>query len=148
MTQEEFEKKLAAMKAEKEKEKAGIESWQLEIKQKKAEAHKRAAEAHNAYLLLKAEQQVLATRRIEVEHKWKARLEKFKAENQTEERKLYEVSDFTLVKELRKRGWRGKIVNSREDMPQEDKIEVLNAFNGSEANEEETNEKQGPLLHQ
>ena len=148
MTQEEFEKKLAAMKAEKEKEKAGIESWQLEIKQKMAEAKKRAAEAHNAYLLLKTEQQVLATRRIEVEHKWKARLEKFKAENQTEERKLYEVSDFTLVKELRKRGWSGLIVNSREDMPQEHKAEVLKAFNGSEANEEETNEKQGPLLHQ
>lgn len=128
MTQAEFEKGLAALKAERQSELQAIETWQVELKQKMADAHNFRTHFEGMVSRLKAERQSLASRRVEVERKWQARIEEYKAENYSETRELENISDFALVKELSKRGWHGGIWNEREDMADEHKENVAIAF--------------------
>ncbi len=128
MTQVDFEKKLAELKAESNREKVAIENWQVELKQKMAEWHKRRTEAEGAISRLKAEKNALASRRVEIERKWAAKIEKFKAENYSQTRELEAISDYAIVKELAKRGWHGSLHNEREDMAEEHKEGVKKAF--------------------
>lgn len=128
MTQLEFERQLAALKADKNRELEAVERWQVDIKSKVAEHRRRCKEAELELTRLKAEQRGLAARRVEVERKWSARLEQFKCENYSERRKLESVSDFGLVKELARRGWHGTICNDRVDMEESHKECVAREF--------------------
>lgn len=128
MTQVEFEKQLADLKAAKNREMEAIESWQVELKQKLADWQKRRTEAEGAISRLKAEKAAIASRRVELERKWSAKIEKFKAENFSETRELESISDFALVKEMAKRGWQGSLYNLREDMTEEHKKNVKDVF--------------------
>lgn len=131
MTQVEFEKQLAALKAAMHREVEAIEGWQVDVKAKIADAHKRRTEAEGEISRLKAEQRGLSSRRLEVERKWRSRIEQFKADNYSESRELETISDYALVKELAKHGWIGSIDNEREDMDVDHKEGVMAAFNAT-----------------
>ena len=136
MKQTEFEKALNGLKADMHRELEAIEGWQVDIKAKMADWHKRRVEAEGAISRLKAEQRGLAARRVEVERKWKQKLLRFKAENYSESRELEAISDYALVKELAKRGWFGTIDNGRSDMAADHKSGVIETFNKICADEE------------
>ena len=140
MKQVEFETRLNALKAEMNSELEAIEKWQVDIKQRVADAHRQRTHYEGEVSRLKAERQGLAARRNEVERKWKTKIAQFKAENYSEERMLADMSDFALAKELARRGWHGDIWNEREDMEQEHKENVTKAFNASYAEAEADND--------
>ena len=127
MKQTEFEKGLAELKAARNRVMEVVESWQVELKQKMAEQQKRRTEAEGAISKLKAEKVALASRRLELDRKWRAKIEQFKADNYSETRELENISDYALVKELAKRGWQGSICNNREDMADDHKEMVAKA---------------------
>lgn len=128
MTQLEFERQLAALKADRNRELEAIERWQVDIKSKVAESRRRCKEAELEVTRLKAEQRGLASRRVEVERKWNARLSQFKADNYSESRELESLSDYALVKELARRGWHGTVLNERVDMEESHKEGVAREF--------------------
>ena len=135
MTQVEYERQLAAIKADKNRELEVVERWQVDVKAKVAGLRRRCKEAELELAKLKAEQRGLTARRVEVERKWSARIARFKAENYCESRELESISDYALVKELSRRGWHGPIRNLRPDMDEEHKLGVIRKFN-EHANEE------------
>lgn len=55
---------------------------------------------------------VLGSRRIELEREHGERIRNFFKENFTESRELENVSEWALVKELRKRGYKGSLENN------------------------------------
>jgi hypothetical protein len=131
MTQVEFEKQLNGMKADYHRELEAIEKWQVELKRDIAEKTKQRTDVEGAISRMKAEKRGLAARRMEIQQKWQRRIEQFKNDNYSEERRLESVSDFTLVKELAKRGWHGPIWNEREDMADTHKDDVVKTFNAT-----------------
>jgi len=137
MTQVEFERQLAAMKADKNRELEAVERWQVEMKGRIGAQRSRCKKAELELSRLKAEQRGLASRRVELERKWSARIAQFKSENYCESRELEAISDYALVKELSRRGWHGPIRNFRPDMDEEHKLGVIKKFNEQQGLEDE-----------
>ena len=104
MTQVEFEKKLAELKAQANKELEAMESWQVDTKQRIAAAREMCLRFQDELAKLNAQRQGFHARRMEIERKWKSRIAQFKAENYSETRELENISSYALVKELAK-GW-------------------------------------------
>ena len=128
MTQVEFEKKLAELKAQANKELEAMETWQVDTKQRIAAAREMCLRFQDELAKLNAQRQGFHARRMEIERKWKSRIAQFKAENYSETRELENISSYALVKELAKRGWHGIIDNDRQDIPDEHKLGVKEKF--------------------
>ena len=62
---------------------------------------------------------------------WGDRIQKYITDfHEQYERSWDSISTYTIVKELRKRGWQGTIFNNDPDMAEEHKEGVIAAFNG------------------
>ena len=109
MTQIEFEEQKRELHIQYAQERNQIELWQAENKQEIAEAKKRLAEVKGMLSKLEARKQMLAQRRLDCQVKWCDRINKFRRENFSTTRELQNISDYGLVNELRKRGWRGPL---------------------------------------
>ncbi|MBR1500176.1 MAG: hypothetical protein IJ615_11235 [Bacteroidaceae bacterium] len=130
MTQIEFEEQKRELHIQFAQERNQIGLWQAENKQEIAEAKKRLAEVKGLLSKLEAQKQMLAQRRLDCQTKWGERINKFRRENFSTSRELQNISDFGLVNELRKRGWRGQLGSEAVGMSQEHIDKVNAKLNG------------------
>ena len=130
MTQIEFEEQKRELHVQYAQERSQIELWQAENKEQIAETKKRLAEVNGMLSKLEAQKQMLGQRRLDCQTKWSERIHKFRKENFSTTRELENISDFGLVRELKKRGWYGHLDNRNEDMSDEHKQKVNAKLNG------------------
>ena len=130
MTQIEFEEQKRELQVQFAQERNQIELWQAENKEQIAETKKRLAEVNGMLSKLEAQKQMLAQRRLDCPVKWCDRIHKFRKENFSTTRELQNISDFGLVNELHKRGWRGELGSEAVDMSQEHIDKVNAKLNG------------------
>lgn len=131
MTQVEFQKQLQELNQERRKALSLIEgildNVKSEIAQKNALISELTKDIHN----LKAQRLCLQERFMQIEREWSERRNQFIKEHQDElEREWDKISTYTIVRELRRRGWEGDIFNNDPDIPQEHKEGVTAAFKG------------------
>jgi hypothetical protein len=130
MTQSEFTQQLRQMKA-----KWAEENHNLYIEQKKEEE-----ELNQKYKIIceltaevhKIKQRVMLIKdfRVKKEAEWVKRRRALIDEFQQSCPRRETISTYTLVRELRKRGWEGSIFNNDPDVPEEHKEGVIACFNG------------------
>lgn len=111
MTQEEFEKGLSELKEAKRCALAGID-YLLDDVQKRTQMVKREmSELTKRQAMIRLERAGLERQRQQVSSVWKDKIKKFLEENQSYASKLEEVSDWCLLRELSRRGFRGTFEN-------------------------------------
>ena len=109
---------------------------QNEVKEEIAAKNRQIYELSQQVQKLKVQKAGITERRLKAEKDWGDRIQGFINQYQEQANRSWEaVSTYTIVKELRKRGWQGTIFNNDPDMAEEHKDGVIAAFNGK-ANEE------------
>ena len=114
---------------------------QNEVKEEIAAKNRQIYELSQQVQKLKVQKAGITERRLKAEKDWGDRIQGFINQYQEQANRSWEaVSTYTIVKELRKRGWQGTIFNNDPDMAEEHKDGVIAAFNGK-ANEEISEEQ-------
>ena len=131
MTQVEFENQLRELNGQKAQVMNMYALMQNEVKEEIAEKNRHIHELSEQVQRLKVQRAGLNERRLKAEREWGDKIRKFTSENFSETRALADVSTYTIVKEMRKRGWQGTIFNNDPDMAEEHKEGVIAAFNGA-----------------
>ena len=140
MTQVEFENQLRELRNQKAQVMNQFSLMQNEIKEEIAAKNRQIYELSQQVQKLKVQKAGITERRLKVEKDWGDRIQKYITDfHEQYERSWDSISTYTIVKELRKRGWQGTIFNNDPDMAEEHKEGVIAAFNGK-AKEEETEE--------
>ena len=129
MTQVEFENQLRELNGQKAQVMNMYALMQNEVKEEIAEKNRQIHELSEQVQRLKVQRAGLNERRLKAEREWGDKIRKFTSENFSETRALADVSTYTIVKEMRKRGWQGTIFNNDPDMAEEHKEGVIAAFN-------------------
>lgn len=130
MTQSEFTQELRQMKAKWAEEKHCLymeqKTEEEELNQKNKMICELTAEAH------KIKQRIMLIKdfRMKKEAEWGKRRRALIDEFQQSCPLRDTISTYTLVRELRKRGWAGTIFNNDPDVPEEHKENVIACFNG------------------
>jgi len=138
MTQIEFENQLRELRHQKAQVMNQFSLMQNEIKEEIATKNRQIHELSEQVQRLKVKRAGIQEVRLKTEKEWGVQIQDFISKYQEQaERSWDAVSTYTLVKELRKRGWQGTIFNNDPDMAEEHKDGVIAAFNGK-AKEEET----------
>ena len=141
MTQVEFENQLRELNGQKAQVINMYALMQNEVKEEIAEKNRQIHELSEQVQRLKVQRAGLNERRLKAEREWGDKIRKFTSENFSETRALADVSTYTIVKELRKRGWQGTIFNNDPDMAEEHKEGVIAAFNGAHHFENDDDEE-------
>lgn len=137
MTQQEFEAKIRDLRAERQKAVQPIHQAQFELKQEITAKGQQIHALFNDIDKLKVKKTSLAEFRSKVEAEWREKINTFMQENQSlVEHEMDTISTYTLVKQLRKRGWHGDITNDDPSMADEHKQGVIAAFNGKSSEDE------------
>ena len=140
MTQVEFENQLRDLRSQKAQVMNQFSLMQNEIKEEIAAKNRQIHDLSEQVQKLKVQKFGITERRLKAEKEWGDRIQGFINEYQEQaERSWDAVSTYTIVKELRKRGWQGTIFNNDPDMADEHKEGVIAAFNGK-ADDEPTEE--------
>lgn len=140
MTQIEFENQLRELRHQKAQVMNQFSLMQNEIKEEIATKNRQIHELSEQVQRLKVKRAGIQEVRLKTEKEWGVQIQDFISKYQEQaERSWDAVSTYTLVKELRKRGWQGKIFNNDPDMADEHKEGVIAAFTG-EWKEENTEE--------
>lgn len=106
-----------------------------EIANKKRQMHELGLQLNK----LKMQKHSLVECQTKASREWSNKIQKFISDfHKDYETSWQSVSTYTLVKELRKRGWHGKIENDDPEMSQEHKNGVIAAFNGIPYHNEES----------
>ena len=104
---------------------------QNELKEEIAAKNRQIHELSEQVQKLKMQKFSITERRLKAEKDWNDRIQGFINQYQEQANRSWEaVSTYTIVKELRKRGWQGTIFNNDPDMAEEHKEGVIAAFNG------------------
>lgn len=136
MTQVEFENQLRELRSQKAQVMNQFSLMQNEVKEEIAAKNRQIYELSQQVQKLKVQKAGITERRLKAEKDWGDRIQGFINQYQEQANRSWEaVSTYTIVKELRKRGWQGTIFNNDPDMAEEHKEGVIAAFNGK-ANEE------------
>ena len=136
MTQVEFENQLRELRRQKAQVMNQFSLMQNEVKEEIAAKNRQIYELSQQVQKLKVQKAGITERRLKAEKDWGDRIQGFINQYQEQANRSWEaVSTYTIVKELRKRGWQGTIFNNDPDMAEEHKDGVIAAFNGK-ANEE------------
>ena len=131
MTQVEFENQLRDLRSQKAQVMNQFSLMQNEIKEEIAAKNRQIHDLSEQVQKLKVQKFGITERRLKAEKEWGDRIQGFINEYQEQaERSWDAVSTYTIVKELRKRGWQGTIFNNDPDMAEEHKDGVIAAFNG------------------
>ena len=140
MTQIEFENQLRELRHQKAQVMNQFSLMQNEIKEEIATKNRQIHELSEQVQRLKVKRAGIQEVRLKTEKEWGGQIQDFINKYQEQaERSWDAVSTYTLVKELRKRGWQGNIFNNDPDMADEHKEGVIAAFTG-EWKEENTEE--------
>lgn len=141
MTQVEFENQLRELRNQKAQVMNQFSLMQNEVKEEIAAKNRQIYEISQQVQKLKVQKAGITERRLKAEKDWGDRIQGFINQYQEQANRSWEaVSTYTIVKELRKRGWQGTIFNNDPDMAEEHKDGVIAAFNGK-ANEEISEEQ-------
>ena len=136
MTQVEFENQLRELRGQKAQVMNQFSLMQNELKEEIAAKNRQIYELSQQVQKLKVQKAGITERRLKAEKDWGDRIQGFINQYQDQANRSWEaVSTYTIVKELRKRGWQGTIFNNDPDMAEEHKEGVIAAFNGK-ANDE------------
>ena len=139
MTQVEFENQLRELRHQKAQVLNQYSLMQNEVKEEIAAKNRQISELMEQVQKLKMQRAGLTERRLKAEKDWGGQIQAFIDKYQEQAERSWEaVSTYTIVKELRKRGWQGTIFNNDPDMAEEHKDGVIAAFNGKANDEEET----------
>ena len=104
---------------------------QNELKEEIAAKNRQIHELSEQVQKLKMQKFSITERRLKAEKDWNDRIQKYITDfHEQYERSWDSISTYTIVKELRKRGWQGTIFNNDPDMAEEHKEGVIAAFNG------------------
>ena len=122
MTQVEFENQLRELRSQKAQVMNQFSLMQNEVKEEIAAKNRQIYELSQQVQKLKVQKAGITERRLKAEKDWGDRIQG---------RSWEAVSTYTIVKELRKRGWQGTIFNNDPDMAEEHKEGVIAAFNGA-----------------
>jgi len=115
---------------------------QNEVKEEIAAKNRQIHELSEQVQRLKVQRAGLNEQRLKAEKVWGDKIQAYINQYQEQaERSWDAVSTYTIVKELRKRGWQGTIFNNDPDMAEEHKDGVIAAFNGK-AKEDEASESE------
>jgi hypothetical protein len=91
---------------------------------------------------LKVQRAGLNEQRLKAERVWSDKIQAYINQYQEQANRSWDtVSTYTIVKELRKRGWQGTIFNNDPDMAEEHKDGVIAAFNGKAKEDEQPTEE-------
>jgi hypothetical protein len=111
---------------------------QNEVKEEIAAKNRQIHELSEQVQRLKVQRAGLNEQRLKAEKVWGDKIQGYINQYQEQaERSWDAVSTYTIVKELRKRGWQGTIFNNDPDMAEEHKDGVIAAFNGKAKEDEE-----------
>ena len=138
MTQIEFENQLRELRCQKAQVMNQFQLMQNEVKEEIAAKNRMIHELSEQVQRLHQQRAGIAERRLKAEKDWGWQIQDFINKNLEQVNRSWDaVSTYTIVKELRRRGWQGTIFNNDPDMADEHKEGVIAAFNGK-AKEEET----------
>ena len=142
MTQVEFENQLRELRNQKAQVMNQFSLMQNEIKEEIAAKNRQIYELSQQVQKLKVQKAGITERRLKAEKDWGDRIQGFINQYQEQANRSWEaVSTYTIVKELRKRGWQGTIFNNDPDMAEEHKEGVIAAFNGAHHFESDDDEE-------
>ena len=131
MTQVEFENQLRELRRQKMQVMNPFTLMQNELKEEIAAKNRQIHELSEQVQKLKVQKFGITERRLKAEKEWNDRIQKYITDfHEQYERSWDSISTYTIVKELRKRGWQGTIFNNDPDMAEEHKDGVIAAFNG------------------
>lgn len=130
MKQIEFENQLREMRVQKGAELTAIARMQGEVKDDMEAIDRQIHELKERKAKLNQQRIALSDRRFALEQQWGKRIKDFFDENFTTSRELENISEWTLAKELRKRGYTGLLANPEKD---DEFIANLNAKLNGEA---------------
>jgi hypothetical protein len=142
MTQVEFENQLRELRSQKAQVMNQFSLMQNEVKEEIAAKNRQIHELSEQVQRLKVQRAGLNEQRLKAEKVWGDKIQAYINQYQEQaERSWDAVSTYTIVKELRKRGWQGTIFNNDPDMAEEHKDGVIAAFNGKAKEDEQPTEE-------
>ena len=116
MTQIEFENQMRELRTQKGAALTGIARLQGEVKDDIEAIDRQIHELKERKAKLNQQRIALSNRRFALEQEWGKRIKEFQDANFTTSRELENISEWTLAKELRKRGYSGKLINLDKDI--------------------------------
>ena len=141
MKQTEFDAQLGQMRRERKQEVDVIAQLQADLKEEIAFQNRAINAAHLEVSRLKQQRQALQVQRAAAERRHNERINAFIHEHRDDVSASWsEVSTYTLIRQLRKRGWRGDLRNILPDTAPEHVARInlaLNAEGTSEDNKDD-----------
>ena len=139
MTQIEFEVQMRELRTQKGAALTAIARLQGEVKDDMEAINRQIHELKERKAKLNQQRIALSDRRFALEQEWGKRIKEFQDANFITSRELENISEWTLAKELRKRGYVGTLIN-----PDKDPVfmfQLNEKLNGKEGtSDEETDE--------
>ena len=111
MTQIEFENQMRELRVQKGAALTAIARLQSEVKDDMEAIDRQIHELKERKAKLNQQRIALSDRRFALEQEWGKRIKDFQDANFTTSRELENISEWTLAKELRKRGYNGHLDN-------------------------------------
>lgn len=111
MTQIEFENQMRELRTQKGAALTAIARLQGEVKDDMEAIDRQIHELKERKAKLNQQRIALGDRRFALEQEWGKRIKDFQDANFTTTRELENISEWTLAKELRKRGYLGTLIN-------------------------------------
>ena len=135
MTQVEFENQLRELRCQKGAAVSAVALMQSEVKEEISAIDRQIQDLRARREKLNQQRLAYGSRRIELEREHGERIRNFFKENFTESRELENVSEWALVKELRKRDYTGSLENNEKG---DDFLKTLNLnLNGTSGETDE-----------
>lgn len=142
MKQTEFDAQLGQMRRERKQEVDVIANLQADLKEEIAFQNRAINAAHLEVSRLKHQRQALQVQRAAAERRHNERINAFIKEHHDDVSASWaEVSTYTLIRQLRKRGWRGDLRNILPDTAPEHIARINLALNAEKDEEDEEEEK-------
>ena len=116
MTQIEFENQMRELRTQKGAALTAIARLQGEVKDDMEAIDRQIHELKERKAKFNQQRIALSDRRFALEQEWGKRIKDFQDANFNTTRELENISEWTLAKELRKRGYSGKLINLDKDI--------------------------------
>jgi transcriptional regulator with PAS, ATPase and Fis domain len=145
MKQTEFDAKLGQMRRERKQEVDVIAQLQADLKEDIAFQNRAINAAHLEVSRLKQQRQALQVQRAAAERRHNERINAFIKEHHDDVSASWaEVSTYTLIRQLRKRGWRGDLRNIIPDTAPEHVARINLALNSEGTSEDDKDDADVP----
>ena len=145
MTQTEFDAQLGQMRRERKQEVDVIVQLQADLKEEIAFQNRAINAAHLEVSRLKQQRQALQVQRAAAERRHNERINVFIKEHHDDVSASWaEVSTYTLIRQLRKRGWRGDLHNILPDTAPEHVARINLALNAEGTFEDDKDDADVP----